>query len=106
MFGKNKNGCFDCDRCPANGDPKRGRFCVMWWETLQTNPTTGEERMLRSCGFSQLPVYLIEVIKASNRPAAAVESTRNEIAQGLARVAQAAALFNGQDAIEDRRTKP
>jgi hypothetical protein len=37
----------------------------------------------------QLPLYLTEVIMASNRPAAAIESTRNEIADGLSRIATA-----------------
>lgn len=77
---------FDCARCPQkSGDGG----CPMWWETLHTNVATSEEKWLKSCGFEQLPLYLIEVIKASNRPAAAVESTRNEIALGLARLLDA-----------------
>ena len=47
---------------------------------------TGETRIERMCGWTAMPIFLTEVIKASNRPAAAVESTRNEIAAGLAEV--------------------
>lgn len=75
--------------CPENSDPQRGTYCPCWWETLHTNVATGEEKFVKSCAWGQLPLYLIEVIKASNRPAAAIESTRNEIAEGLTRVAQA-----------------
>ena len=89
MFSaKNKNGCFDCDNCPENHEPldtngKQRRFCVMWWEYSQSNIQTGEQRTIKECGFRSLPVFLTEVVKASNRPAAAVESTRNEIAAGF-----------------------
>ena len=73
--------------CPQNNDPARGNYCPAWWESLVTNVMTGEERVNKSCGWQQLPVFLIEVVKASNRPAAAIESTRNEIAAGMERVA-------------------
>ena len=99
MFRKNKNGCFDCDKCPRNHDPAQGRFCVMWWETVQTNIQTGETKTLKSCGFTQLPIYLVEVIKASNRPAAAVESMRNDTYRGLMAIAQAAQNGMGPLAI-------
>jgi hypothetical protein len=88
MFSKNKNGCFDCDKCPRNNDPKLGRFCHLWWETQWTN-ASGETRIEKTCGLRQLPLYLTEVIKASNRPAAAVESMRNEMSRGLFAIAQA-----------------
>lgn len=74
--------------CPETADTAQKRYCPWWWETVQTN-ALGEQRVLRSCGVTQLPTYLIEVIKASNRPAAAVESVRNELAVGLSRIAQA-----------------
>jgi hypothetical protein len=102
MFSKNKNGCFDCDRCPKNSDPAQGRHCVMWWETVHTNVQSGEIKTVRSCGFTQLPLYLVEVIKAANRPAAAIESTRNEIARGLAKVASAAHVFSEMAALPQR----
>ena len=87
-----------CYRCPKDGAGDKSRGCPLWWKTVQTNAQTGETRVLEECGHVQLPIYLTEVIKAANRPAAAIESTRNEIAQGLTRIAQAAGvgLFNGE----------
>lgn len=69
--------------CPRNGDPKAGKYCPAWTEYAETNLQTGEERITKECVFKAMPKFLIEVVKASNRPAAAVESTRNEIARGF-----------------------
>jgi len=80
QYSKN---AFNCAKCPGTGGEGG---CPAWWEVIETN-ANGEERINRGCGFAMLPTFLIEVIKASNRPAAAVESTRNEIAQGFARLA-------------------
>ena len=74
--------------CPQNNDPARGNYCPIWWEASLVNVQTGETALRKECGWSLLPVFLIEVIKASNRPAAAIESTRNEIAEGLTNVAR------------------
>ena len=69
-----------CEDCPeANG--KQG--CPAWTELVESNVQTGEERLTKDCLFQLFPRLFIEVIKASNRPAAAVESCRNEIAQGF-----------------------
>ncbi len=75
---------FDCARCPGKaGDGG----CPAFWSTVHENPQTGETKVINACGFEQLPLYLIEVIKASNRPAAAVESMRNEMVKGLGAIA-------------------
>lgn len=80
---------FNCARCPGKaGDGG----CPMWWDTIWEKPD-GEAKIVSSCGFTQLPLYLTEVIKASNRPAAAIESTRNEIVKGFQGLAQAAPLL-------------
>jgi len=79
---------FQCQQCPRNNDPERGRSCPAWWEWTAENPATGETRIVRQCGWQAMPIFLTEVIKASNRPAAAVESVRNELASGLGRVAE------------------
>ena len=49
----------------------------MWWTTVWNDGK--DEKIIESCGYEQLPQYLTEVVKASNRPAAAVESLRNEL---------------------------
>lgn len=83
----NHEAAFQCRQCPQNNDPTRGRSCPAWWEWASENTATGETRVERMCGWQGMPIFLTEVIKASNRPAAAIESTRNEIAGGLSRIA-------------------
>ena len=69
--------------CPRNSEPKAGKYCPAWLEYSETNVSTGEERITRECMFQALPRFFVETIKASNRPAAAMESSRNEIARGF-----------------------
>ena len=105
--GKNKNGCFDCDNCPREWDPEKDRFCVMWWEYTQMNDK-GEQKISKGCGFRELPHFLTEVIKASNRPAAAIESIRNETLQAIRNHSLAMAIhldkgFGNVKAIEEKK---
>ncbi len=72
-----------CHRCPKSNDEKG---CPAWIEYSETNIITGEVRITKECSFQAMPKFLVKVIEASNRPAAAVESTRNEIAAGFGRV--------------------
>lgn len=69
--------------CPRNSDPERGKYCPAWTEYVETNMQTGDERVTKECVFKALPRFMIETVKAANRPAAAVESTRNELARGF-----------------------
>jgi hypothetical protein len=85
---------FVCHKCPEKG-------CPMWWETVATS-LDGEVKIIKSCGFTQLPTYLIEVVKASNRPAAAVESARDEIAKGFGQVSSILGL--GHATIVNKQT--
>ena len=78
---------WDCARCPKHARLAEGG-CPAWWETVQTHLESGAVNVWKECAWLQMPTYLIEVIKASNRPAAAVESTRNEMAKGLALIAE------------------
>lgn len=70
-------------QCPRNADPENGAWCPAWTEISETNTVTREERLTKDCLFQLMPRLMVEVIKASNRPAAAVESARNEISDGL-----------------------
>ena len=86
---KYSKNAFNCCKCPE----KSGEGgCPMFWETMW-NITTGEEKLIKSCGFEQLPHYLTEVVKASNRPAAAIESTRNEIVNGFVKLTKSTMLL-------------
>lgn len=91
--------------CPRNNDPKAGKYCPAWTEYAETNIQTGEERLKKECMFQAMPRFLIECVKASNRPAAAMESSRNEIAKGFQelshRVQQIPALLIENRSDED-----
>lgn len=69
--------------CPRNSDPQRGKYCPAWTEYAETNIQSGEERIKRECMFQAMPRFMIECVRAANRPAAAMESSRNEIARGF-----------------------
>lgn len=71
---------WNCRKCPQRNDESG---CPAWVEYMQENTATGEQRLRKECLFQALPVFMIETIKAANRPAAAMESTRNELAQQL-----------------------
>lgn len=74
--------------CPRTSDQSQRHYCPAWHAdgVVFTNQQTSQEKVLH-CAFEALMPSLVEVIKASNRPAAAIESTRNELAQGFAKVA-------------------
>ena len=69
---------FECKECPES---EKG--CPCWTELVETNIQTGEERITKDCLLKLMPRLMIEVIKASNRPAAAIESTRNSLLESL-----------------------
>ena len=73
VYSKN---ALNCSKCPGKGGDGG---CPLWWETIWESPKTGEVKTVIGCGFEQLPMYLVEVVKASNRPAAAMESLRNAL---------------------------
>ena len=77
-------------KCPETSDRAAKAYCP-WWKDdgelfVMKNSKTGEER-IEQCGARVMVQGQMEVIKASNRPAAAIESARNEIASGFAKVA-------------------
>ena len=79
-----------CHKCPKDGASDGSRGCPWWWKTTHENVSTNEIKVIEECGKVQLPLFLVEVIKASNRPAAAVESARNEISRLVAEVGRSA----------------
>jgi len=85
---------FKCARCPESASEDG---CPCWVEFVVQEIASGETKINKMCVFQALPTLLTHVIKASNGPAAAVESTRNEIALGLAKIAAVMpALANGK----------
>jgi hypothetical protein len=78
----NYKNAFNCKKCP---ECNTEAGCPMWWEFMQTNDH-GQERLQKMCGYQALPMFMVEVIKASNRPAAAIEKTRNDLVAGLGNI--------------------
>lgn len=71
--------------CPKTNNPDAKYYCPAWSEgVIWTNTQTGEEKVLH-CSIQALMPAMVEVIKASNRPAAAVESMRNELSARMQR---------------------
>jgi len=71
--------------CPRTNNPHGNTpwFCPFWTDgIIWRNTATGEE-VVKHCAAEMLITGLIEVIKASNRPTAAIESLRNELVKGI-----------------------
>ena len=84
---------FECKKCP---ETNTDQGCPCWVELMETNIQTNEVRSNKGCLFQKLPIMMIEVIKASNRPSAAVESMRNEIAKGFVLLNQSVLTYQGK----------
>lgn len=72
--------------CPRNNNPAKGKYCPAWTEYMETNHQSGEERLQKECIFTAMPKFMIHTARAANRPAAAIESARNEIISGFSQV--------------------
>jgi hypothetical protein len=75
--------------CPATGFKERCRKekCPEWVHILGKHPQTSVDVDMFDCARRWVPVLLIEVGNQVRQAAAAMESTRNEIAKGdLARL--------------------
>jgi hypothetical protein len=89
MLGKKTINPQTCERCPHR---TAAAGCPCWIGEqagfLETNVVTGEQRFITGCFYQVIPKLMVELIKASNRPAAAIESTRNEMSRCLTMIAQ------------------
>jgi hypothetical protein len=76
--------------CPRTSDPKAKRFCPAWEETgvVWRNIQTGEEKVF-NCAFSVMMKSIAAQVEIANGVQAAVESNRNEVANGFGRVTEA-----------------
>lgn len=74
--------------CPRTDNPSARRYCPFWSDDpmIWQNQRTGEQRAYH-CAAMMMMQTQKEVIAASNRPAAAVESIRDEITKGFSQVA-------------------
>jgi len=74
-----KNRCVNCDA------PK-GKPCPRWrdsWDHAMKNVVTGEVKLVSGCYYDIIVPLLFELCRSMNSAAAAVESSRNVIAEGF-----------------------
>lgn len=74
-----------CHKCPESNDEKG---CPCWTEIIETNSETGQERINKNCLFQLMPSLMVEVIKASNRPAAEMSAMRGEVVSNIQQLSQ------------------
>lgn len=86
----NYKNAMNCKKCPQSNGPEG---CPAWVEYVETNVADGSIRTTRECFYQAMPKMMQHVICASNRPAAAIESTRNALVNAL----------NGMGKILDKR---
>lgn len=79
-----------CAKCP-HAHSNAG--CPFWIEPengfMETNIQTGDERLVQGCFFQVMPKLMAHVVRAANRPAAALENWRNEMSNGFAQIGHA-----------------
>jgi len=93
-----------CHKCPKSNDENG---CPWWWEFVQTNLQTGEERVQKQCGKAALPVFLTEVIRAANRPAEEISAMRDQVSDNVTKLAAVIGdgLMIGNESIKKALTK-
>ena len=64
------------------------------------NNQTGDLQPRSDCMFNLMPVLMVEVIKASNRPAAEISAMRNDIVE---KVKEAVLIANSAAAIGSQK---
>lgn len=73
-----------CHKCPqSNGEDG----CPWWWELMERNDQ-GQERLNKQCGKAYIPTLLVEVIKASNRPAAEMGAMRQGVVEAMSQAVE------------------
>jgi hypothetical protein len=86
---RNFANAYNCKRCPGNNGPKG---CPEWIEYVEQDEK-GMQRITEECGRQAWPKWMGHVLSAANRPAAAIENTRNALIETL----------NGMGAAIERR---
>ena len=71
---------FKCSKCPQQSGENG---CPLWWEILYTNVQTGEEVLKCGCGFTLMPLILIETLKSGNHAAEAAYRFREDVAKAM-----------------------
>ena len=67
---------YNCKRCPQNNGPDG---CPNWIEITMTQAESGMVKVEKDCVAQFMPMLIVELIKASNRPAEELSSMRGEM---------------------------
>jgi len=79
---------FACSKgkpCPESNDENG---CPNWMEIVMENAESGETKINKGCAPQLMPTMMVEVIKASNRPAAEMGEIRHSLINGFHELAQ------------------
>ena len=74
----NYKNAFKCSKCPQRADEEG---CPMWWEIMETRGV--EQRITKACGYTLMPMFLLEVVVAAGQSSAASNQTRNFLVSAL-----------------------
>ena len=92
-----------CRKCPqSNGEDG----CPAWCEYVETNPSTGEEKLTKECVFQALPKFLVHAVAAANQAAQSADSHRNEVLSAMALASRHYLKHAPSPALEDRSNAP
>lgn len=101
---KSYKNAWRCKKCPQSN---KEDGCPMWWEVFyEKMGVSGSEgiKVVKGCGLQLQSEYMVEVIKASNRPAKQISAMQNEMHKSLNRVALL--MHGGMRDGEDRVPLP
>lgn len=92
-----------CERCPHRFSETG---CPAWIGPengfMERQDATGAERLVTGCFYPIVIRLMQHVIQAANRPAAAMNSWRNEMVEGIGKVARALQRGAGVPALEHK----
>ncbi len=74
-----------CKKCPKSNEENG---CPAWTELMMTNVQSGEEKLDKGCLFQMMPMLMVEVIKASNRPAAEIGALKSGMINAVSELAE------------------
>lgn len=82
---KSYAAAYRCGDCPQSN---KADGCPKWVEIIETNVATQQERMTCGCVDQLYPTLCVELIKASNRPAAEISAMRDQVTSAVSRAAE------------------
>ena len=87
-----RKGQFDCENCPKNRDPAKGRFCPAWFDGIdhvgrlltEKNPATGIEHPIVGCFYVVSIGVTYSTYARADSTVAEVSAMRSETVEAVA----------------------